>query len=550
MPRKVKPRKQTRSYWEQRSIERSLSAERRSEKYLRRINRIYEASRRDTIKSIHELYKSYYAEDGFNTQKLREITPSADLRKFRQEVAALGLAKRLPKRYSARLNRLEMLNAQLWLESKKNASKMHRMSSNLFKDTVEESFYRSVYDTSKGMGVTPSFTQLDTKTLDRVLKSKFYGKNYSDRIWKNSDIFAQEVQEVIARSIATGAPLAKTTREIRTRYGGTQHTAERLIKTETAYFQTIGEVESYRAMGVKKYQILATLDRRTSDICQRKDKKIYNVNAFLPGTNAPPFHPYCRTTIIPYFGKRWEPEVRIARDIDGKNEYVSNMNYDEWIARYKKKVTDLIGSTASYSVSANLVKTDYGVSYDMDSLSGIDSELLKASAARLEELVNEYPELKSWLVETDRLLINGGNLGIGTYAATRRDASLMTLSRGYFASSERLMGAIEKGMRSGHFMPAKSTKLYTIDHEFGHVVENYILRKRNTDAGAMLTLRDIMNIAKSEYGVDMKIYQQTVSRYGKANAREFFAEAFANAHGGKPNVIGLAMRKYLERKFK
>lgn len=39
-----------------------------------------------------------------------------------------------------------------------------------------------------------------------------------------------------------------------------------------------------------------------------------------------------------------------------------------------------------------------------------------------------------------------------------------------------------------------------------------------------------------------------MSIYGQRNTHEFFAEAFCNAHGGKPNVIGKAMLKFLERK--
>lgn len=36
-----------------------------------------------------------------------------------------------------------------------------------------------------------------------------------------------------------------------------------------------------------------------------------------------------------------------------------------------------------------------------------------------------------------------------------------------------------------------------------------------------------------------------MSNYGRSNSYEFFAEAFANAHLGAPNAIGLAMRDYL-----
>ncbi|OKO89746.1 minor capsid protein [Geobacillus proteiniphilus] len=52
---------------------------------------------------------------------------------------------------------------------------------------------------------------------------------------------------------------------------------------------------------MEKYEILATLDMRTSDICRSMDGKVYEVKNYKPGTTAPTFHVRCRTTTIPYF---------------------------------------------------------------------------------------------------------------------------------------------------------------------------------------------------------------------------------------------------------
>jgi SPP1 gp7 family putative phage head morphogenesis protein len=53
------------------------------------------------------------------------------------------------------------------------------------------------------------------------------------------------------------------------------------------------------AAGVKEYEILAVQDRRTSKVCKEQDGKIYKFNKMEVGVNYPPFHPNCRTTIIP-----------------------------------------------------------------------------------------------------------------------------------------------------------------------------------------------------------------------------------------------------------
>jgi SPP1 gp7 family putative phage head morphogenesis protein len=50
---------------------------------------------------------------------------------------------------------------------------------------------------------------------------------------------------------------------------------------------------------VQQYQILAAVDCRTSDICEEMNGKVFDFGTEQVGVNYPPFHPNCRTTIIP-----------------------------------------------------------------------------------------------------------------------------------------------------------------------------------------------------------------------------------------------------------
>lgn len=43
----------------------------------------------------------------------------------------------------------------------------------------------------------------------------------------------------------------------------------------------------------------------------------------------------------------------------------------------------------------------------------------------------------------------------------------------------------------------------------------------------------------------MRKYREKIKLINEENSYEFFAEAFANAHLGAPNAIGLAMCDYL-----
>ena len=100
-------------------------------------------------------------------------------------------------------------------------------------------------------------------------------------------------------------------------------------------------------LGVKEYEIVSTLDSKTSEICRSLDGKHFPMSEFKPGITAPPFHPWCRTTTVPYFNDEFtKGEMRAARDEDGKTYYVpADMKYREWELKYvidKKQINNKI----------------------------------------------------------------------------------------------------------------------------------------------------------------------------------------------------------------
>ena len=104
--------------------------------------------------------------------------------------------------------------------------------------------------------------------------------------------------------------------------------------TESAAIATEAEKACYKELDVDEYKIIATLDKRTSQICREMDGKHFPVSEMKAGVTAPPFHPWCRTDTAPYFDD-WEemgisPE-RAARDQADQVYYVpENMTYREW----------------------------------------------------------------------------------------------------------------------------------------------------------------------------------------------------------------------------
>ena len=100
-----------------------------------------------------------------------------------------------------------------------------------------------------------------------------------------------------------------------------------LIRTESARVCEEATKDAYKECGIEQYIYLATLDRKTSLICQELDMKSFLLKDAKIGENYPPMHPNCRSTTM----ADTKPLKRLARGADGKNyEVDGNLSYKDW----------------------------------------------------------------------------------------------------------------------------------------------------------------------------------------------------------------------------
>lgn len=331
MPQPLTTRKRTNAYWAKRAQEQLELIEQQTLPYLRQVDRVYRNAQSQTLAEIKKLYQTYYTKEGFDTTLLKEIAPKGDVRRFKESVERAGLSSSLPDGYGYRLSRLELIEAQIWLEIAKCAEQQSIIQTKSHKQTIDTAYYHNLYVLSKGTGIMPTFNKLDTKTINNILKAKFYGENYSARIYQNRDVLAKELKGILAESVATGQNQSKTIKLVRERYGVKRFEASRLLRTETAHFADITTTEVYEGIGIEKWIWVATLDSRTSEDCRELDGKVFDVGK----GPVQPQHPGCRCTKASYLGRDYEPDTRIMRDpVTGKNKYIPNITYKEWQAKY------------------------------------------------------------------------------------------------------------------------------------------------------------------------------------------------------------------------
>ena len=103
--------------------------------------------------------------------------------------------------------------------------------------------------------------------------------------------------------------------------------------TEEAFFSSAAQKDCFDELDVEQFEIVATLDSHTSDICRGMDGKHFPMSEWKVGVTAPPFHVHCRSTTVPYFDDEFDAVgERAARDEEtGKTYFVpGNMTYKEW----------------------------------------------------------------------------------------------------------------------------------------------------------------------------------------------------------------------------
>ena len=320
-------------YWEERKLRRFSENEQRTTEYVKSIRKMYEQASRNIKKMLDDVYKNYSNDTGIDKQKLRELLTKSETEKHFEELKKIGLEKYVKDNYKSRINRLEKIQLELYKATKDLYKKEELKHSELYKEVINNGYYKAIYDTQIGVGYDFNFSNLDKNLIKSLMSEKWHGLNYSERIWNNTEIIANQIKDIVGGGLLSGQSIQKTARLIRERFDVGKFYSERLVRTESNYFHNQADLMAYEEMEVEYYTIIATLDNRTSKICQEKDGKKFKVTEALKGKNFPPFHVNCRTTTSSYIDEETEKLlVRRARNpITGKNEVIDNVSYEEWL---------------------------------------------------------------------------------------------------------------------------------------------------------------------------------------------------------------------------
>ena len=311
------------------------------------IERQYKEAQKQIEGQIARWYQRFADNKGITLAQARQYLKGAALKEFQWDVqdyikygqdnALMGGWMKELENASAKyhISKLEALKIQTQQSLEVMFSKQMGTVTGAMGDIFESGYYHTAYELQKGFNIGWDIVGLDQSQIEKVLSKPWAvdGKNFSERIWTNKEKLISELHGELTQNIMLGADPQKAIDSLAKKMNTSKQNAGRLIMTEEAYFSSAAQRDCFNELDVEQYEIVATLDSHTSDICRSLDGKHFPMKDFQAGVTAPPFHVYCRSTTVPYFDEDFgDIGERAARDEEtGKTYYIpDDMNYEDW----------------------------------------------------------------------------------------------------------------------------------------------------------------------------------------------------------------------------
>ncbi|KMY52251.1 hypothetical protein AC625_06560 [Peribacillus loiseleuriae] len=319
----------------------------KSENYLVDMESAYIQTISEIEKDITKWYGRFATNNEISLAEAKRLLKSDELKEFRwtvEEYVKYGEKNAINQAWmkqlenaSARvhISRLESLQIQLQRHIEKLYGGQIEAVERLMKETYQSTYLHTAFEIQSAFGIGFSMQAIDETKLTKIISKPWTldRMTFSDKIWRDKQLLVNTLHTELTQSIARGQAPDKVITTISKKLNTSRSNAARLVMTESAFFSASAQRETFSELDVERYEIVATLDSKTSSICQSMDGQVFKMSEFEPGVTANPFHPYCRTTTVPYFEDNYSQ--RIARGKDGKVYYIdSKIKYPEWEKRF------------------------------------------------------------------------------------------------------------------------------------------------------------------------------------------------------------------------
>ena len=372
------------AYWAKREREALQYYVTDEAEYDKQINKIYTNMLANCQKEINAFYGRYADKENITIAEAKKRVSSMDIKAYEAKAERYVKDKTFSKEaneemrlYNAtmRINRLEMLKANIGLELIAGGDDLEKFMEGILKGRTEAELKRQA-------GILGKTITNNAQLAHSIVNASFHNATFSQRIWNNSAAMKADLDKLIQSGLIQGKNanvLAKDLQkyfigEPRLKNGkkGAKYRAEVLMRTELARVQTEAQKQSFIRNGFSQYQFI--VNGNCCDICRdiaNKDvgfgKGIFLVKDMMPGENASPVHPLCRCSTAAYSDraeyeawldflesggttKEWEASAK-AKWEKRNSKLGAGKNNGDAIRSTKTKIGEIDASKASEAIS-------------------------------------------------------------------------------------------------------------------------------------------------------------------------------------------------------
>lgn len=332
-----------RDYWRKRFELLEDAQHRRSVFYYAELEKAYIETMKSLESDILRWYERFAKSEGITLDEAKQLIRGDDLKEFKwsvEDYIEYGQKNAINQQWMKQLenassrvhiSRLESLKVQLQNHVEKLYGDQIEGFERLMKEVYQEQYYHTAFEVQSAFNVGFTFQKLDEARLTQIISKPWTADNmtFSAKIWRDRGMLIDTLHKELTMAIAKGESPHRLISVMQKKMNTSRSNAARLVLTESAFFSSVAQKEAFKELDVEKYEIVATLDSRTSAVCQDMDGRVFALKDFEPGITANPFHPRCRTTTAPYIEDDYSE--RIARKKNGEVYYISSkIKYPEW----------------------------------------------------------------------------------------------------------------------------------------------------------------------------------------------------------------------------
>lgn len=302
----------SREYWSKREAEQLKHYITDEAEYDREIQRIYSNMLDGCNEQINAFYGRYASTEGITLAEAKKRVSKLDIAAYERKAKRYvkdkdfsAKANEEMRLYNAtmKINRLEMLKANIGLETIAGHDELEKFMGGILKGRTTEELARQA-------GILGKTVRNNAQLAHAIPNASFHNATFSDRIWQYQDLMKADLDKLLQQGLIQGKNPRAIAKDLRKYWygndprtgGGAVYCMERLMRTELARVQTEAQKQSFERNGFEEYEFI--VNGGCCPICEALSGKHFKVAKMMPGENAPPMHPHCRCSTAAYSDRK------------------------------------------------------------------------------------------------------------------------------------------------------------------------------------------------------------------------------------------------------